>query len=120
MKVLLNLNRSDDVAPQMQFISLRAASENNREDHSGFIEIVVNEYCEAIYLNLHSLFNSSFGFEFCNQETFNRRPKLMIEEDKELDVSMLSYSYEKFEEPPEGDPDYDEDENYPDEEEEDR
>ena len=124
MKVLLNLigmtlahYRTDDLSDQLKFISIRAVMETNSEDYTGVIEIVVNEYCGAAYINLHSAYTGNMGFVFCSQEMFNRRPRLMMEEDEELDVSMIPYSYEKFDEPPEDEePEYEDDDYYAEEE----
>ena len=111
MKVLLNLKRvSDSVSEQMQFISLRATSETDRAEYSGVVEIVVNEYCGAAYINLFSLYSSSLGFQFSSLEEWHRRPRFMINENEELDVGMVPYSYDKFDEPPDDEPDYDENE----------
>ena len=113
MKVLFNLNRADDVTTQMQFIGLCVVLESNREEYTGVAEIVVNEYAGAAYINLHSVYGSEFGLVFCSQNQFNRRPMFMMEEDEELDISMVPYSYDTFDEPPEDEePEYEEDEEY--------
>ncbi len=117
MKVLLHLNRIDDLSDQLKFVSIRAMMEINNDDDTGVVEIVVNEYCGATYINLHSMYNANMGFVYCSQEICNRRPRFMMESDEELDVSMIPYSYEKFDEPPEDEElEYEDDDYYAEEE----
>ena len=113
MKVLFNLNRVDDVILRIQFIILRVMLESNREEYTGVVEIVENEYAGAAYINLHSVYGSEFGLRFSTHTRYDRRPRFMMEEDEELDVSMVPYSYETFDEPPEDEePEYEDDEAY--------